>query len=134
MVGKLVKRRNYPISRQNFANAFAETPNLNLQVCHMCHNLWMRWVVLLLMQIYPTHYNVRWVWCDFDGDHVCGVALLQQNKLRRYLTPPLTSTPPTILLHSNPLPATQYLHSEYHRQERGSSHHGNNGISVKRKS
>ena len=63
----------------------------------------------------------RWVWCDFDGDHVCRVALLQQNKLRRYLTPPVTSTPPTILLHSNPLPATQDLHSEYHRQERGSS-------------
>ena len=32
----MVKRRNdflNPISRQNFANAFAETPNLNLQVC-----------------------------------------------------------------------------------------------------
>ena len=31
----MVKRKNYfrnPISRQNFANAFAETPNLNLEV------------------------------------------------------------------------------------------------------
>ena len=33
----MVKRKKYflnPISRQNFANAFAETPNLNLEVCH----------------------------------------------------------------------------------------------------
>ena len=32
------KRRNdflNPISRQNFANAFAETPNVNLEVRHM---------------------------------------------------------------------------------------------------
>ena len=32
----MVKRKKYfqnPISRQNFANAFAETPNLNLEVC-----------------------------------------------------------------------------------------------------
>ena len=32
----IVKRKKYflnPISRQNFANAFAETPNLNLEVC-----------------------------------------------------------------------------------------------------
>ena len=31
----MVKRKKYfqnPISRQNFANAFAETPNLNLEV------------------------------------------------------------------------------------------------------
>ena len=31
----MVKRKNYfqnPLSRQNFANAFAETPNLNLEV------------------------------------------------------------------------------------------------------
>ena len=34
----MVKRKIYfrnPISRQNFANAFAETPNLNLEVCRM---------------------------------------------------------------------------------------------------
>ena len=34
----MVKRKIYfrnPISRQNFANAFAETPNLNLEVRHM---------------------------------------------------------------------------------------------------
>ena len=34
----MVKRKNYflnPISCQNFANAFAETPNLNLEVRHM---------------------------------------------------------------------------------------------------
>ena len=34
----MVKRKNYfgnPISRQNFANAFAETPNLNLEMRHM---------------------------------------------------------------------------------------------------
>ena len=34
----VVKRKKYflnPISRQNFANAFAETPNLNLEVCHI---------------------------------------------------------------------------------------------------
>ena len=33
----MVKRKKYflnPISRQNFANAFAETPNLNLEVRH----------------------------------------------------------------------------------------------------
>ena len=33
----MVKRKIYfrnPISRQNFANAFAETPNLNLEVRH----------------------------------------------------------------------------------------------------
>ena len=33
----MVKRKIYfrnPISRQNFANAFAETPNLNVEVCH----------------------------------------------------------------------------------------------------
>ena len=32
----MLKRKIYfrnPISRQNFANAFAETPNLNLEVC-----------------------------------------------------------------------------------------------------
>ena len=34
----MVKRKIYfrnPISRQNFANAFAETPNLNLEVRHI---------------------------------------------------------------------------------------------------
>ena len=34
----MVKRRNdflNPISRQNFANSFAETPNVNLEVRHM---------------------------------------------------------------------------------------------------
>ena len=31
----MVKRKNYPISRQIFANAFAETPNLNLEVRRM---------------------------------------------------------------------------------------------------
>ena len=34
----MVKRKKYflnPISRQNFAYAFAETPNLNLEVRHM---------------------------------------------------------------------------------------------------
>ena len=34
----IVKRKKYflnPISRQNFANAFAETPNLNLEVRHI---------------------------------------------------------------------------------------------------
>ena len=34
----MVKRKKYflnPVSRQNFANAFAETPNLNLEVCRM---------------------------------------------------------------------------------------------------
>ena len=33
------KKKKYflnPISRQNFANAFVETPNLNLEVCHTC--------------------------------------------------------------------------------------------------
>ena len=36
----MVKRKKYflnPISRQNFAYAFAETPNLNLEVCHRSH-------------------------------------------------------------------------------------------------
>ena len=47
----------------------------------------------------PTFYCQRDIhscqesWCDFDGHHVCGVALLRQNKLRRYLTRPVTSTP-----------------------------------------
>ena len=44
---------------------------------------------------YPTFYcqkNIQ-AWCDFDGHHVWGVALLRQNKLRRYLTRPVTSTP-----------------------------------------
>ena len=35
---QMVKRKNYcrnPISRQNFANALAENPNLKLEMCHM---------------------------------------------------------------------------------------------------
>ena len=34
MVKRKINFQN-PISRQNFANAFAETPNLNLEVRHM---------------------------------------------------------------------------------------------------
>ena len=45
----MVKRKKYflnPISRQNFANAFAETPNLNLEVRpKLCELIF--WLVLL---------------------------------------------------------------------------------------
>ena len=75
------------------------------------------------MQIYLFCLNIwwrpRWVWCDFDGHHVCGVALLRQNKLRRYLTPPATSIPPTILLHFNPPTCNPILTLRISRQRQG---------------
>ena len=48
----MVKRKKYflnPISRQNFANAFAETPNLNLEVCHMCFILYILCFVFCIL-------------------------------------------------------------------------------------
>ena len=42
----MVKWRNdflNPISHQNFANALTETPNLNLEVCHIVVGRGLKW-------------------------------------------------------------------------------------------
>ena len=52
----MVKRKQYflnPISRQNFANAFAETPNLNLEVRH----------IYMISTICDWRRDCRTVWC-----------------------------------------------------------------------
>ena len=52
----MVKRKKYflnPISRQNFAYAFAETPNLNLEVC-------LTWYLTKMQQL-GSMDNFYWV-------------------------------------------------------------------------
>ena len=64
----MVKRKIYfrnPISRQNFANAFAETPNLNLEVRHKDFPH-IRRKNMSKAEVAPTNFaQLQVMWCKY---------------------------------------------------------------------